>query len=260
MALSINGSSTASAAALRQAQSALLIRSSTQSNRSERTAGATQGSAILEDSDGLRAKVQDAIQEALKANSDSDPETRMQAVEEAVRQTLEDSGIDDETIESAVAALAPGGAQAASGVQSQGGPPPGPPPGGPPPAGGPGGPPPSESSTSSTESTDESTASAFETLLDSDLSFSEVLQQLLAAAEEQTEASETTNETGSTTDTSSSVTGAISSLLSGDASLEDLVTQLASAWQQREAEDERAARMAYTLTSALFGPAVNAYA
>jgi hypothetical protein len=215
--------------------------------------------------EGLRDKVQSAVETALKENQGKSQSEVMEAVQTAIDQTLEDNGIDPEELESQLTALQ---SQMPKGTQGmQGGPPPGgPPPGGPPP----GGPPGAESSTGSTSATtDDETTTAIQTLLDSGLSLEEILQQLMEAAEERAaqSGSETTADTsaasavqGATSTTTSDTASAIQQLLSSDASFEDVLQQLVTMRDQQSDEQSRIERLANMITTSLFGPALDTYA
>jgi hypothetical protein len=218
--------------------------------------------------EGLRDKVQSAVETALKENQGKSQSDTMQAVQTAIDQTLEDSGVDPEELQSQLTALQ---SQMPQGMQgTRGGPPPGgPPPGGPPPGGPPQGAGSTTSSTSTT--TDDETTSAIQTLLDSSLSLEEILQQLMEAAEERARSSsESTTETGAasavqgatatTTSVSSDTASAIQQLLSSDASFEDILQQLVSQRDQQANEQSRIERLANVITASLFGPALDTYA
>ncbi len=208
----------------------------------------------------LRDKVRSAIEAALTENQGASRDDLARAVQEAVDRTLEENGVDVEELESQLSAIGQQMPRDGQAVQAMQGPPPGgPPPGGPPP----GGPPPSGGveGTGASESTDDEAAGAIATLADSDLSYEEILEQLLEAAEERAaQASDAT--TTETTDAvaATTETGAIQQLLDSDLSLDQILAQLTAARDQQADEQERISRLANIIASSLFGPAIDTYA
>lgn len=205
--------------------------------------------------EGLRDKVQSAVETALKENQGKSQSEIMLAVQAAIDQTLTDSGVDPEELQSQLTALQSQMPQERQGMR--GGPPPGgPPPGGPPP----GGPPPGAGSAtdSTSTTTGAETTTAIQTLLDSGLSLEEILRQLMEAAEER--AAQSSNEGTTETSAASGTASAIQQLLSSDASFEDILQQLVSMRDQQADEQSRIERLANMITTSLFGPALDTYA
>jgi hypothetical protein len=174
--------------------------------------------------EGLRDKVQSAVEEVI-ANYDGTSETELaEQVESTVNQVLSDNGVDTAEVQDQLAAIQAQLGQNLAGMGgAQGGPPPGgPPPGGPPP----GGPPPT-GAVSDTESTS--------------------TEDILAALTGSTSTSET-EDTDELT---------FEELLD---ELEQIQQDQEDQQKQQTEDDYQAARLANMIATALFGPAIDLYA
>jgi len=224
--------------------------------------------------EGLRERVQQAVEEAVRGAQSEDPKAAMQAIQEAVDRVLEENGIDPEEIRSRMASAQTGAGP--RGTEAPGGPPPGGMRGGPPPGGMTGSPPPGAPAGGPTGSP---AADSTDAETEADTELEKLLEGILAAISGTDDASTTTFGQllealqSSDAETKDSVQTKLEQILeelqssdtnaqdAGKAELGQLADQLAGTVPlQGPGLADQAPRLAYAVTTMLFGPAVDGYA